>query len=96
MSSGRKYSLQPCEKCPRRHRGGRRVTDRLREEDAEHRVTRHMRQDQDQRNQKDQLPQAREEQADLRLPERDKGLLARALEPEAEDRGADGNESGEH
>ena len=65
--------------------GGDDVADRLGQEDAEHRVCDHMRQDEDEGDEQNQLAQAGQQQADLGLTQRHKALLAGDLDAQRED-----------
>lgn len=67
--------------------GGDEITHRLCEEYGEDLIRQEMRQDQDERDQQDDLPETGEQQADLRLAEGHEALLASDLRTEGEDTG---------
>ena len=66
------------------HRSDR-IRNRLRDDNAPDRGWQQLGQEEDQRDQQDQLAQRGNEDRDFRLPQRDKRLLKRDLEPKDQD-----------
>ena len=74
-----KYSIEECKERDGRHGGGEDVGHRLRQKDRERLVREEVRQNEDQGDQQNQLPQTGHDETDLRLPQRHKRQLTADL-----------------